>query len=469
MSRRSVLLCFAIALLASATGIVRADDADKEKSFPKLVPGGNTRVDYPKFEKGFYMVNPPSNYKASRAWPILFSYRMGTGAPTTYPFRQIIGKEHFIIVGMGYSSSPLKQLKKILETLSKHLNIDRKRIFVGGGFSGGSYASGIINQDPRLFAGALILCAKPKGRTRNPRAFRKKPIFIACGAKGKNLAAAKSAFNYYRSVGAKVTRELWPGVKNQLSTRSPKMKQWLMRHGPLGDVKEKMLIAVKAEKDGKLGQAYAIFKELSNRHEHKKLEFYKYSAKAVERIAIPAGEQLANAQKAMKDKRYLQAATMLLKIARIYEGSELAEDAMEFIEDLEEDPKLKTVLEQAKLDSQADALEEKALSAEKKRRFSQAIKLYGQYLEKFPKATRFDKVKAHLDELKKGKKTSTPKTGKNQTDRECRRWLGMADNYIKVEMPKKAVPYLKKIINKYGKTLWADQARKRLKKIEGKH
>ncbi|MDY6914496.1 MAG: hypothetical protein SVT52_08590, partial [Planctomycetota bacterium] len=50
-------------------------------------------------------------------------------------------------------------------------------------------------------------------------------------------------------------------------------------------------------------------------------------------------------------------------------------------------------------------------------------------------------------------------------DRDCRKWLMMADNYISAGMAEKAKPYLKRILDEYGQTDWAKKARQRLAEI----
>jgi len=46
-----------------------------------------------------------------------------------------------------------------------------------------------------------------------------------------------------------------------------------------------------------------------------------------------------------------------------------------------------------------------------------------------------------------------------KADTECKGWLSMARNYIRAGMPEKAIPYLKKVIERYGDTEYAKQAR----------
>ena len=51
-------------------------------------------------------------------------------------------------------------------------------------------------------------------------------------------------------------------------------------------------------------------------------------------------------------------------------------------------------------------------------------------------------------------------------DRECRSWLALADSYIMNDGADEAKPILQKILDKYGKTSWAEDAKKRLAKMK---
>lgn len=52
--------------------------------------------------------------------------------------------------------------------------------------------------------------------------------------------------------------------------------------------------------------------------------------------------------------------------------------------------------------------------------------------------------------------------GEKEADRECRAWLQLADNFVKAGQKEKAREYLKKIIETYPGTTWADKAKDRL-------
>lgn len=116
------------------------------------------------------------------------------------------------------------------------------------------------------------------------------------------------------------------------------------------------------------------------------------------------------------------------------------------------------------LNAQADALESRCVAAEEKKNYALAVRLYEQYVERFPKASRFKEVKARLDSLKADKAIQAAIEA-TEADAECKRWMSMAENFARAGMCRKAREYLNKIVEKHGDTDWAAKARARLAKL----
>jgi len=69
-------------------------------------------------------------------------------------------------------------------------------------------------------------------------------------------------------------------------------------------------------------------------------------------------------------------------------------------------------------------------------------------------------IEVILDEcqlVQEGAEPAAPE--EKNADRDCKGWLSMARNYIRAGMPEKAIPYLKQVIERYGDTRYAKQAR----------
>ena len=188
-------------------------------------------------------------------------------------------------------------------------------------------------------------------------------------------------------------------------------------------------------------------------------------AELAKAIGDPAQEKLTVADAALAAKKYPDAVKLYFGISSMYAGSPFAEQARKQVEQIQTDPSIKAEIEQAKLDARAEAVESAAQSSEKVNDFAQALTLYEAYVKQFPAAGRFAAVKAHLEELKANKSLVNSAKGQS-AERECKGWLSTADNYIQNNMNDKAKPYLQKIVDKYGDTEWAKEAKKRLAGIQ---
>ncbi len=169
---------------------------------------------------------------------------------------------------------------------------------------------------------------------------------------------------------------------------------------------------------------------------------------------------LAEAEKLIAEKQYVKAATILRKLAVAKPGTDIAKKAAERLKALQDDP----AIGQSIVDAEADSFEVRCVAAKDRKDYALAIGLYEQYVGRFPKASRFAKVKATLDSLKSD--DTIQATIKNsQAESDCKGWMSLADHYVNLGMYKKAREYLTKIVDNYGDTDWGVKARKRLAKI----
>jgi len=452
-----------------------------QKPEPELRPGQETRIDAAGGE-GYLVVYVPTDYTPDRRWPVIFCYHGQNGKPTSYPFRHVLGGKGFVIVGMGYAEPGGKArtmseldryilrevdcFRKAAAMVGRRLSLDPELFFVGGFSMGGWMSSALGEMAPASWAGVAVLGA---GRQRmllpikHPRAMRGKPIYIGCGTNDPNFPHAKKAASAYRGVGAKVTFEEYKGLGHQMKNDTKVLPEWLWANGPLKVVEPRLAAAREAEKAGRLGKAYGLYRDVAAVAPDN--PSCKAAADAAKAIADAAAKQLAEVEKAIADKRYADASRVLPRMATRYDGSPFGERADALIGKLQSDPTIQGQLAQGRLDAEADALEAKARDAEKAKDYATAMRLYESYVDRYPKATRFATVKAHLDALKADKKLQATILSK-QAHKECRVWLSLADNFLRAKRPDKAREYLEKIIDKYGETDWAAQAKRRLATME---
>ncbi|MFC1806480.1 sialate O-acetylesterase [Planctomycetota bacterium] len=171
---------------------------------------------------------------------------------------------------------------------------------------------------------------------------------------------------------------------------------------------------------------------------------------------------LADAEKLVEEKQYLEAVTALRRLTVSRRGSDTGRLAAERLKALLDDPAISRLV----IDTEADAFEARCVAAEKKKDYALAIKLYERYVKQFPEASRFAAVRAHV-ELLKSDKAIQAGIKSAQAEAECSRWMVMADNYARNGLNDKARQYLRKIVAKYGDTRWGARARSRLAALSG--
>ena len=471
-----VAALFAVLLVHCAIHAAENDaekiDADEPTQF---TAGEETRIEDPTIGGlGYYLIGVPEDYTPDRAWPVIFCYHGMDGKPTTWPFLQLTDGKGYIIVGMEYykrgrhgrehDNLEVKNLKRVIPLVVKHFNVDKERLYVGGFSKGGWITSVLFEKTTDIWAGMIILGAGRTSRALIPQKLRGRPIFIGLGEHERQLRLdrSKEATVYYRKCGAKVTFELFKGMEHEVDTKNEALRNWLLYNGPLKNAQSKLASAGRLVKNNEPGRAYAIYAGLADVSDTDKTCIA--AAKAAEALAKKAEQQLAEAEKAIAEKHYTQAANDLARLAAAYAGCDFGDKAEQKLQMLQTDPQIKEIIKLAEINAKADALEAKAVAAEKEKKYAKAIKLYEQYVSAFPKARRYKQVKSHLAAMKSDKAIQDTICSKD-ADRDCRKWLMMADNYINAGMVDKARPYLEKILDKYGQTNWAAKARQRLAKI----
>jgi predicted esterase len=214
------------------------------------VPGTEIRLDVP--ESGsYFLLYIPTDYVASRPFPLIVCYHGYGGTATTWPFRQATGGAGFLIAGMEYGSDAyhrrlvrddpslldgeIAHFRASLKRIVSLVNVDPKRIVMGG-FSQGGYSTTLLGEALlNELAGMVVLGAGRFWRDAHPpsrRGIWRKPVFIGVGEQDENhYRFAKEAAELYRRWGANVTFEEWAGVGHTFPGESPRLLDWLRRVG----------------------------------------------------------------------------------------------------------------------------------------------------------------------------------------------------------------------------------------------
>jgi tetratricopeptide (TPR) repeat protein len=478
-----LLLSLGTASVAAAPATVRAPaKSDRApvaepagaSDLPKFTPGQETRVDDPSVGAlGHYVVYVPKDYTPDRSWPAIFFYHGVNMKPTSWPFKDVVGGQGFVVVGMplfggntvrAYDTIPkdITTVNRLVPVLVKQLNLDTRQLFISGFSMGGFIASEIGERTSAIWAGMLI-CGAGRYAKGSPLGFRGKPVYIGAGEKDDFLKTAQAAAGSYRQVGADVTFESYPGIGHGVDAGSKVLRDWLWSNGPLKQVKADLAAAKALQTAGKLGQAYARLKQIAvlpGGHEP-----CKEAGKLAEDIGKEAEAQLAAADKATAEKRYSEAITWLGRLGVTYDGCEFGDRAKKGLAALKSDATVQASIEASRQNAEAKSLNEQAQAAETAGDYARAIHLYEQLVAKCPKADLFEAARTRLEFLKSDKATQAA-IRNTAAERGGRAWMAMAENFIRAGQMDKAKEYLQKIIEKYGDTEWGEKAKERLKRIK---
>jgi len=485
VSLKKVHLILAVGILLACEPLAGKDKVAKK---PEFTPGKVTQVDTPKAGyHNYFLVYLPKNYKPDRPWPVILFFHGLQAEPNVSLFQALTKGRNFIIVGVSYQQKKVgKENEKLnraelekqykvetravkdfyLPYLCKQFRVDKRLIFMSGFSRGGCAASIIAENLPDISAGLIIL-GSGRGRQDlslpNARKFRGKPVFIGVAEKSKARPESEKTATFYKKHGADVVLDIFTGLEQGIDMQNKNLHDWLIKYGPLRAAQQALVVAKKAEKAQRLGRAYAAYKYVADISKEDKT--CQAAAAAAKRLADDAEKQLTAADKAASEKRHVEACKILTTLATSYEGSEFGKRAKEQLEAIKKDPETKALIEQAEIDAKADAIEARAVAAEKAKKYARAIKLYETYVAHYPKATRYKEVAARLKALKSNKDIQKS-IREGDAERKCKNWLQMADNFINAGMPDSAVPYLQKILKEYDGTKWAKEARQRLKEIK---
>lgn len=414
---------------------------------------------------GWYVVYVPKDYTPDRDWPTMICYHGKNNDPKTWPFKELTGGNGYIVIGMEYldrenpdPAKDLPNLNRIRAFVGSKLRINSKLLFMGG-FSQGGWSTSRFSDSMLDELAGLVLLGAGGGPGANAEKLKGKPVFVGVGESDQFNKNAKDCRDAYEKKEAVVTFSEFKGIGHAVDTKDKALMEWLVKWGPQNQMIAALSAAKALEKAGKVGEAYNQYAAAG------KMNGGDEAAAAARRISDAAEAKLTEAQAALTAKKYRDAIKLLNAVVKTYAASPMAQRADERVKQVQTDPSIKADIEQASLDAKADELEAQAAAAERAKDYGRALSLYETYVAQFPKAAQFAKVKAHYDALKSdGKIVASAK--RQSAERECKGWLSMADSYLQINQPDKAKTFLQRVIEKYGDTEWAVEARKRLAAIK---
>lgn len=193
-----------------------------------------------------FWVFVPRSYKKKAAWPLLlFLHGAGERGSNIEVVKKwgpprLVGKDRefpFVVVSpqcpkrAGWDP---KQLKQLVEHVTKSYKIDQSRMYCTGLSMGGYGTWSMLAEYPKLFAAAIPICGG--GNPRLASRMTRTPIWAFHGDADRVVAAKRSRVMVdaiKKAGGSAVKLTLYPGVNHNSWSRTygnPKVYKWLLSH-----------------------------------------------------------------------------------------------------------------------------------------------------------------------------------------------------------------------------------------------
>jgi len=443
----------------------------------EFAPGRETTIDFGtrafKSSRGPLKlpVFVPTDYTPRKAFALVLFFHGRGGKPDTRMMQGITDRKGYVIVGMEYLQedaafyadieTQLGFNHHVIRTVSKRVHINPRQIFIGG-FSQGGFATAMFGFRPSevsTYRGYMMM-AGGLGAARGLSCMRREPVLVLHGDKDATVPYDNGvqAADALRKAGASVTFITMKGVGHTLDRQyAPEVGAWLRKQS-----EDKRLVALmrraRAADPKDMPLAIRTYRKIVDSKSADPVV-----TEAEERLAEigkQATEALASAIEAVEDKRYSEAALELQKVSRVYQGTRTGTEAAAKLTELRADPELaraaREAAEKARSEKAAELLA-KAKALLKARDYLAADKAFQSLAANYDGTPAATEARAQSDALRKDPDLG-PKLRDAAAASDCRRWMTMAKNYLNSPRPKAAVPYLKKIIDKYPNTTYATDA-----------
>lgn len=373
--------------------------------------GQETQIEQPGLVDGHFILYVPRDYTPDRAWPVIFCYHGINQSAKVWPFKELTEGKEFIVIGMSYTvkngadaDREFESLVRIGKLVAGTLNVNPRRIFIGGFSLGGMWTYRISAKDPTMFAGVAAFGMSGGPGSSPPAAWQGKPVLVAHGETDQYCQKIQDTLDAYGRVGAQLTHEVFPGQGHTVDTNNQVCKKWFRDNGPRRALQVDLEAARAVEKAGKLGAALKMYEAIAKIESTDELvQAAKDAAKA---LAESADKKFAEVEEAVDAQKLPAAIKTLQTIERMWAGTPNAEKA---------------------------------------------------------RARRTELHNTAKDEAKPAPaRADTPADAAKRMEKECKAWTSMADGYIKAGAKSKAKPILQRIIDTYPDSPYAAAARRKL-------
>jgi len=174
-------------------------------------------------------------------------------------------------------------------------------------------------------------------------------------------------------------------------------------------------------------------------------------------LAARAEEALKEALKQIEAKQYYQASLALGRAMALAPGTQQGAEARKRLQELLKDDDARAAVEKGKREKEAADLLAKLEKAAATKTPAATLDAYEDLANRFP-GTKAGQAAAQKAKNMRADKGLMARMAGAAAEKDCKGWLSMARNFIKVGMTGKAKPYLQKILTEYPKSEFAKEA-----------
>jgi len=192
------------------------------------------------------IVSLPEGHSSKGMWPAVFSYHGFNAKPEVGMTRMHTGEASWIVVGMGYVqqgkykiepadvAAEVAAFRHVRDELVKNHGLDPDRVYLAGYSKGGWMVDTLLQAEPRIAGGAILMGGHIDSRLKKPVALDKNTrVFIGVGRFDPNYIFSLKALVHYRSRGLETHFEPWVGLKHEFPKSGSKgLREWfVIRNG----------------------------------------------------------------------------------------------------------------------------------------------------------------------------------------------------------------------------------------------
>lgn len=231
-----------------------------------------------------------------------------------------------------------------------------------------------------------------------------------------------------------------------------------------GSLGRRLEQARRLQADGHLGRAYALVSEvaeLASGDERLAAD----AAALVGQLEKAARERLEDLRQAVRARAFDDAAKHAAELSEYFAGAGFSDEVEREAERIRADPSGRNALDRARREVAAQRQLDQAAELEQERQFAAALDAYRGVAEKFTGTAGAAQAEQAALRLAADEGVRE-QLRRDRAEAEAQRWLHIAEQFVRVEMPDQAREWFRKVIDEHPASAAARSAREQLARLK---